>query len=349
MVTRQERKRKAKRKLFLIVTVLITLAASLIGAYFFLPEQAVPASAAWPAGQTPAGLVPPWREVLSLGIPGLGAPAEPPTPVSVKPVASVQGLIRSAVLFVTGVDVKDARSLLRAEIPFMALVRIGMPGVNALALPDFPKFEWKSKTPAGKPLVGIYHTHTAESFIPSSGRSHKPGGQRGDIVDVGEAMVARLAGHGIQAVQSKNIHDFPSFMKAYGPSEATAKKMLADNPSIQMIFDIHRDADKRENATVIVNGTAMARITLIVGMGQPDLLQPHWQQNHAFAKLIDAKLNQRFPGLSRGIQLVEWRYNQHLHPRALLVEVGCQESSKEEAIRSIELFSDIVAEILSES
>ena len=64
---------------------------------------------------------------------------------------------------------------------------------------------------------------------------------------------------------------------------------------------------------------------------------------------IDAKLGQRFPGLSRGIQLVEWRYNQHLHPRALLIEVGCQENSKEEAIRSIELFGDTVAEILAES
>jgi stage II sporulation protein P len=138
-------------------------------------------------------------------------------------------------------------------------------------------------------------------------------------------------------------------MKAYGPSEVTAKKMLEENPSIQVLLDIHRDADKRENATAVVNGVTMARITLVVGMGQPDLVQPHWQQNHAFAKLIDAKLNQYYPGLSRGIQLVEWRYNQHLHPRALLLEVGCQENSKEEAIASIEVLGDILAEILAES
>jgi stage II sporulation protein P len=349
MVTRQERKRKARRKFLVVGTILIILAAVLCGSYFALTEYAVPASAPGPSGQAPAGLVPPWREILSLGIPGLGAAAEARAPVSVRPEASLQGLVRSAVLFVTGVDVRDARSLLQAEIPFMALVRPGSPSISALSLPDFPKFEWKSITPAGKPLVGIYHTHTAEAFIPNSGRSHKPGGQRGDIVDVGEAMVARLAQHGIPAVQSKNIHDYPSFMKAYGPSEATAKKLLADNPSLQMLFDIHRDADKRENATVMVNGTAMARISIVVGMGQPDLLQPHWQQNHAFAKLIDAKLNQHFPGLSRGIQLVEWRYNQHLHPRALLIEVGCQDNSREEAVRSIELLSDVVTEILSES
>jgi stage II sporulation protein P len=81
------------------------------------------------------------------------------------------------------------RSFFRVEIPFVALFEINSPTVNAMSLPNFPKFDWKTITPSGKPLVGIYHTHTAESFIPSSGVSHKPGGQRGDIVDVGEALV----------------------------------------------------------------------------------------------------------------------------------------------------------------
>ncbi|MBP2662399.1 MAG: stage sporulation protein, partial [Firmicutes bacterium] len=40
---------------------------------------------------------------------------------------------------------------------------------------------------------------------------------------------------------------------------------------------------------------------------------------------------------------------QHLHPRALLLEVGSQESSKEEAIRSMELLGGILVEILAEN
>jgi stage II sporulation protein P len=298
-------------------------------------------------GRLPSFLVP-WGKILSAGIPGFSA-ADDVSPVKVRPVVTVHSLFRTAVLFATGVDIRDMRSLLRTEIPLMGLFKHGKPAVTAISLPNFPRFEFKGLTPAGKPLVGIYHTHTAESFLPTSGVSHRPGGQRGDIVDIGDALRQRLARHGIAAVQSRAIHDYPSFMKAYGPSEATAKKMLAENPSIQMIFDIHRDAEKRENATVTVNGVTMARIMLVVGMGQPDLEQPRWQQNHAFAKLIDARLSQHFPGLSRGIQLVEWRYNQHLHPRALLIEVGCQDNSREEAVRSIELLGDVVAEILSES
>ena len=79
------------------------------------------------------------------------------------------------------------------------------------------------------------------------------------------------------------------------------------------------------------------------------LPHPNWQSNHAFAKLIDAKMNQRYPSVSRGIRMDDWRYNQQLHPRALLLEVGCQENTKEEAERGIEMFGEIVAEIIAES
>ncbi len=345
MVTRRQRKRREKKR-FWQTTAVVVIAAILSALCCAVFAQGL-TTADREEGQLPIFLVP-WGKILSAGIPGFSAAGDV-SPVKVKPVVTVHSLFRTALLFATGVDIRDMRSLLRTEIPFMSLFKPGQPAVTAISLPNFPKFEFKGLTPAGKPLVGIYHTHTAESFLPTSGVTHRPGGQRGDIVDVGDALLQRLAKHGIAAVQSRNIHDYPSFMKAYGPSEATARKMLADNPSIQMIFDIHRDADKRENSLVTVNGVEMARITLVVGMGQQDLVQPHWQQNHAFAKLIDARLNQHYPGLSRGIQLVEWRYNQHLHPRALLVEVGCQENSREEAIRSIELLGDVVAEILAES
>lgn len=349
MVTRRQRKQNGRKKLWVAGAILAVLTAAL-GLFIIVGEDAIPANAVIPQNETYARkFVPGWREVLSSGIPGLAIATERPASVKVEPEVSVQSVLRKMVIFFTGVDVKDIRSLFRVEIPFMALFKTNSPTVSAMSLPNFPKFDWKNSTPSGKPLAGVYHTHTAESFIPSSGVSHRPGGQRGDIIEVGDALVKRLTLRGVPAIQSKNIHDYPSFMKAYGPSEVTARKMLEDNPSIQMLFDIHRDADKKENATATVNGVAAARITIVVGMGQQDLVQPHWQQNHAFAKLIDAKLNHYYPGLSRGIQMVEWRYNQHLHPRALLIEVGCQENSTQEAIHSMEILGDILAEILSES
>jgi len=236
-----------------------------------------------------------------------------------------------------------------AEIPILMGIKSGTQTVSAMNIPNFPKFETGNNIPMGKPLVGLYHTHTAESFVPSAGATHKPGGQQGDIVDVGKALVNRLGNYGVGTMQSTKIHDYPSFMKAYNASENTVKNMLSENASIQMLFDIHRDAEKRENYIATVNGVQVARIMIIVATGQEGLPQPNWQSNHAFAKLIDAKMNQRYPGVSRGIRMDDWRYNQQLHPRALLLEVGCQENTKEEAERGIELFGDILAEIIAES
>ncbi len=297
------------------------------------------------AGQYYSAWRPDWKKVLLVTIPGLGRAGNQPPP-KVAGDFDIKNLMRNGIIYLTSVDIKDVRSLFRAEIPVLAAYKTGAAPVSAISMPNFSGLD-KNLLGSGEPVVGIYHTHTAESFVPTSGATHKPGGQRGDIVEVGAALARRLEAHGIVTLHNTTVHDYPSFMKAYGASEVTVKKMVAEHPSLQMIFDIHRDAEKKANTTVMVNGVPAARIAIVVAVGQQDLPQPHWQQNHAFAKLLDAALNERYPGLSRGIIMEEWRYNQHLHPRALLLEVGCQENSLEEAERSMEMLGDILADILT--
>lgn len=350
MVSRRQRKQGNKTK-SLIIGMAILIFGLAISAYHLYAGSAVPASAGEKQAHSFefAALWPKWRDIIFAGVPLLQSTVEKAPAVKVTPEIGAAQVVQRVVHFLTNIDIKDNRTFVRAEIPLLSLIKNAAPTVSAASLPNFPKFDPKNILTGSKVLVGIYHTHTAESFVPTSGVSHSPGGQRGQIVDVGEALAKRLEKNGVKSLQSKAIHDFPSFMKAYGPSEMTAKKMLADNPSIQMLFDIHRDADKRENSIVTINGQTAARLTIVVAKGQPDLIQPYWQQNHAFAKLIDAKLSQHYPGLSRGIQVVDWRYNQHLHPRALLLEIGCQENSKEEAMRTAEMLADVLTEILSEN
>jgi len=247
MVTRQQRRKRAKR-IWRIGSVVVAVLAMIIGGiYFWGNWDAVPASTPLSQEETQVQrFLPRWRDILSAGIPGFNAITQP-TVVSVRPVVDIYSLLGGTVSFLTTVDVRDIRSIFTAEIPFMAQFTNELPAISATNLPDFPKFDWKNTTPPGQPLVGVYHTHTSESFIPSSGVDHAPGGQKGDIVDVGAALVNRLAADGIPAVQSTNVNDYPSFMKAYDRSEVTAREMLAESPSLQMIFDIHRDADTRKN------------------------------------------------------------------------------------------------------
>ena len=351
MVSRTLRHRRRSIKNRIIATTVLTVfLGALFG--FYLNTNSKPVTESVPVFQSTAywsSSWPKWQDALFYGIPGFNQKKEVDAGIQIKKEISFQYILRSMVFLLTSVDIKDVRTVMAHEIAATSLFKPAAPTVSAVNMPNFPVFDDKASLAGGKVLVGIYHTHTAESFIPDSGATHKPGGQVGDIADVGEALVKHLEKQKIKAIQSKNIHDYPSFMKAYEKSEGTVKTMLAENPSIQMIFDIHRDADKRENCVAVVHGITVAKITIIVATGQQDLVQTHWQQNYAFAKLIDAKLNQRFPGLSKGIQLVEWRYNQQLHPRALLLEVGCQENSKEEAIHSIEMLGDVLADIIVEN
>ena len=84
-------------------------------------------------------------------------------------------------------------------------------------------------------------------------------------------MVERFAKHGISAIQNTDIHDYPSFMRAYNKSENAVKQMNQEFPSLQALFDIHRNAGVREETTTVIEGVAVARVLFIVGKGQEGL------------------------------------------------------------------------------
>lgn len=242
--------------------------------------------------------------------------------------------------FCTGVRTDDPISVIAMQFPYRMSER------DDVQRDEYSSPLFTAKV-TGEVRVGIYHTHTAESFVPSSGRSHAAGGECGEIVEVGEFFVRCLAEKGVRAVQNKTIHDYPNFMQAYSASEKTAAQMVSQYDSLEMLFDIHRDASSRDVAATTVDGKPAAKVLIIVAQGQEGLLQPHWQENYRLAKAIEKKMDEMYPGLSGGIQLTEWRYNQHLHPHALLLEVGSHETSKGEAMRSMKLLADVLARLLA--
>ncbi|MBP2632700.1 MAG: stage sporulation protein [Firmicutes bacterium] len=320
---------------------LMVATVMLSGIYAYLLNATVPVVAMRSTNTVFMGLAS-WRDFLFWGIPGLAHANELKANQTVTVQRTMRDWLNETLILFTNINGEDLSSILRAELPRVA--KNNLASTPAITKAKVPAFNVAKNL--GKPVVAVYHTHTAESFIPSSGVAHSPGGQIGEIAEVGDALIQALAKQGISGVQDTTIHDYPSFMKAYGASEVTVKKLLQEQPSLQMIFDIHRDADKRENVIATVNGETVAKISIIVAQGQADLPQPHWKENYALAKLIDEKCNEKYPGLSRGIQLVEWRYNQHLHPHALLLEVGSHETSKAEAMRSMEMLGDVIVEIL---
>lgn len=205
------------------------------------------------------------------------------------------------------------------------------------------------------PLVAIYHTHTGETYRTAGVDSSKsyawdnypPGsGPMPGVVQVGERVAQELQRrYGIPVVHSTKVHDYPVFAYAYSNSEKTAKMLVERYPSLAMIFDIHRD----KGATVeVMGGEHLARVLIVVATAtQSRLSNPHWRENLEFAQLLKRNFDRLYPGLCRGLLVRSTRrYNQNVHPRSLLLEIGASSDNLEHALASAELVADVIAETL---
>jgi stage II sporulation protein P len=126
--------------------------------------------------------------------------------------------------------------------------------------------------------------------------------------------------------------------------------LLKANPTIKILIDIHRDSGltSREASQVMIDGQQAAKVLLIVGT-DTRLPHPQWKENQKFAQMFGEKVNELYPGLLKGVRLQSGRYNQHLHPHALLIEIGSDKNSLDEAERSAVMLARVISEVLKES
>lgn len=211
---------------------------------------------------------------------------------------------------------------------------LGTPGLRGAGSPD---------SAGGEPLVFIYTTHNAETYIPTTGVAKEEGKNAG-VTEVAAELARELEDtYGVPVALSRTIHDYPDFSRSYANSARTVSQALAAYPELRLIVDVHRDAGVgRQSFTW--QGQKVAEVLLVVGSDRT-LPHPHWRENLAFAHRIKEKMDALYPGLSRGVRVQDGRYNQHLSPQAVLVEVGSAENSLEEAKRAVQLLAPVLAEI----
>ena len=167
------------------------------------------------------------------------------------------------------------------------------------------------------------------------------------MVEVAAVLEEYLERNGIGTVRSNDIHD-AKYNLSYLESEKTVKKFLDQNKELKILLDIHRDAGvSRKDSVTVINGKYVAKILIIVG-SDARMPFPNWKQNLALARKIDKRLNEKYPGISRGVRVKEGRYNQHYHTGALLVEIDSVKNTEEEAKRSVEFLGEVLVDILRE-
>ena len=71
-----------------------------------------------------------------------------------------------------------------------------------------------------------------------------------------------------------------------------------------------------------------------------------WQRNYALAKAVTERLRLVDPKLALDIRLKVGRYNQHVSPYCLLVEVGHNANTFDDAKNSIPYLADAIAATL---
>jgi len=200
------------------------------------------------------------------------------------------------------------------------------------------------------PKVAVIHTHSSEAYRPTSGADYCWGRPDG-VIKVGAALIEELSGKlGASAVHSSAIHDYPNWTKSYSAAYDTMKSLIKSYPTVDVVLDIHRDslpASKSKLKTAACDGEKVARVLFVVTDDSSGLAHPNWRRNYEFALKLSAQLESMYPGVTRGVAIHKHaRFNQHLHDRAIIVEIGGTSNTIEEANRSARLVARALARVI---
>lgn len=212
-----------------------------------------------------------------------------------------------------------------------------------------------------EPSVLIYHTHTTESYqyldrkFYAVGSVSRNNSADRNMVKVGDAICEQLEKAGYNVIHDTTVHD-AKYTGAYERSRATVSEYLKKYPSIQVTLDIHRDAIEEANGTKIkptaeINGKKAAQVMIISGCqenGNGIENFPDWRYNLIFAVHLQKQMETNFKGLTRPIFFCPRRYNMNMTRCSLLLEIGSDSNTLEEAYFSGRCIGKSLAELLSD-
>ncbi len=215
------------------------------------------------------------------------------------------------------------------------------------------------KVSKDEPAVLIFHTHTTETYeildrgFYATGHKTRSNDSKINMVRVGEETVKEIEGAGYKVIHDKVIHD-GSYNGAYAHSRKSVETYLKEYPSIKIVLDLHRDAIQRSDGTkikptVTVDGKKAAQIMIISGCqeeGGPIEGFPNWKKNLVFAVELQNTLEELFEGITRPLYFSPRKYNMDLTTCSLLVEIGSDANTLDEAVYTGRCLGKAVSKIL---
>lgn len=208
--------------------------------------------------------------------------------------------------------------------------------------------------------VLIVHTHTCESYMDRDNGFYyesfypRTTDKEKNVIAVGEAISNSLKAQGIGVVHATVLHDDPSYDGAYDRSYATIMKYLKKYKEIKVVLDIHRDSMTQDDMTRLkptftYNGKKAAQIMIMTGHDDSLLEFPFWEDNLNFALKLQSACETMYKGFTRPLNFGDFTYNMNVNTGSLLIEVGTDANTLDEAVRSGEMLGNALAQVLQKS
>ncbi len=212
------------------------------------------------------------------------------------------------------------------------------------------------KSDNSKPQILVYHTHSQEAFADSVE------GEGMTIVEVGDYLTELLREKGFNVIHCTDSFDVDDNgnldrSNAYVNALPAVQKILEENPSIEVVLDIHRDGlpDNVGKMVTEINGKQTAKIMFFNGVSRSSatgeiehLYNPYRSNNLALSFQAKLKAMEYYPDFTRKNYIDAYQYNQHVIDKAMLIEVGAQNNDFIEAKNAMEPLSEILYMLFSE-
>lgn len=204
-----------------------------------------------------------------------------------------------------------------------------------------------------EPQILIFHTHGGSEYFADGTK------EENSIVAVGEYLTEILENeYGYQVIHDETKYDYVNGAldrnKAYNQALDGVSKQLEENPSIQVVIDLHRDGgNTKERKVTELDGKQVAQFMVFNGLSRNQngeityLKNPNLQANLAFGLQMKLRAMEKYPDLTLRNYLKGYRYNMHLRERYLLIELGNQNNTSEEARNTMPYLAEILNDVLS--
>jgi stage II sporulation protein P len=212
------------------------------------------------------------------------------------------------------------------------------------------------KQDSQSPQILIYHTHSREMFADSNPEDMNTG-----VIGVGEHLAQILRDqYGYNVLHDIQAYDVmpdgsEDRSKAYNQARDGLEQILAENPTIEVIIDLHRDGVSDDTHLVTdIDGKPTAQIMYFNGLSYTNESGPltylpneNMDANLAFSFRLEYVAASYYPMLTRCVYLKGYRYNLDLRPKSILLEVGAQTNTVEEAMNAMAPFAVILDKVLN--